>query len=78
MARMGTLATGLAGGMLAEGARQWAQGKRPSARASCDSSARSSPFVLAEVTCDAPYGVPPLRVAGSSGCVKGSPASTIP
>ena len=32
MARMGTLATGLAGGMLAEGARQWAQGKRPSAR----------------------------------------------
>ncbi len=28
MARMGTLATGLAGGMLAEGARQWAQGKR--------------------------------------------------
>ena len=32
MARLGTLATGLAGGMLAEGARQWAQGKRPSPR----------------------------------------------
>lgn len=32
MARMGSLATGLAGGMLAEGARQWSQGRRPSAR----------------------------------------------
>lgn len=32
MARMGSLAAGLAGGMLAEGARQWAQGNRPSAR----------------------------------------------
>lgn len=32
MARMGSLATGLAGGMLAEGARQWAQGNRPRAR----------------------------------------------
>lgn len=32
MARMGSLATGLAGGMLAEGARQWTQGRRPSAR----------------------------------------------
>ena len=32
LARMGTLATGLAGGMLAEGARQWSQGQRPSAR----------------------------------------------
>ena len=29
MARLGTLATGIAGGMLAEGARQLAQGKRP-------------------------------------------------
>ncbi|MFT5533317.1 MAG: putative unusual protein kinase regulating ubiquinone biosynthesis (AarF/ABC1/UbiB family) [Burkholderiaceae bacterium] len=29
MARLGTLATGVAGGMLAEGARQLAQGKRP-------------------------------------------------
>lgn len=32
MARMGSLAAGLTGGMLAEGARQWAQGNRPSAR----------------------------------------------
>lgn len=32
MARMGSMAAGLAGGMLAEGARQWAQGNRPSAR----------------------------------------------
>ena len=52
--------------------------RRPSARASWDSSAVSWPSVLADVTCEAPYGVPPLRVAGSSGCVKGSPASTIP
>ena len=29
LARMGWLATGVAGGMLAEGARQLAQGKRP-------------------------------------------------
>ena len=29
LARMGQLATGIAGGMLAEGARQLAQGKRP-------------------------------------------------
>ena len=30
LARLGSLATGVAGGMLAEGARQFAQGKRPS------------------------------------------------
>ena len=29
LARLGSLATGVAGGMLAEGARQWAQGNRP-------------------------------------------------
>lgn len=29
MARLGSLATGVAGGMLAEGAKQWAKGKRP-------------------------------------------------
>jgi len=29
LARLGSLATGVAGGMLAEGARQLAQGKRP-------------------------------------------------
>lgn len=27
--RLGSLASGVVGGMLAEGARQWAQGKRP-------------------------------------------------
>jgi len=27
--RFGSLASGVAGGMLAEGARQWVQGKRP-------------------------------------------------
>ena len=30
LARLGSLASGVAGGMLAEGARQFAQGKRPS------------------------------------------------
>lgn len=30
LARLGSLASGIAGGMLAEGARQWAQGRRPS------------------------------------------------